>query len=120
MSTLSECHSPTKRRRHSPDFKAQIVSQCQQPGASVSRIALDNRLNANMVRRWIREADRADSANLPAFVSLSLPAVAAEKTSPVTGYPIRIEIPRPDGSLVVEWPANQADQCLVLLRELLR
>ncbi|MCH8533405.1 MAG: transposase, partial [Saccharospirillum sp.] len=35
-----------RRRRFSPDFKARIVAQCQEPGASVSRTALDNSLNA--------------------------------------------------------------------------
>lgn len=52
---------------HTPAFKSRIISACQQPGVSISRIALDRGLNANMVRRWIRESVRTYPANLPAF-----------------------------------------------------
>jgi transposase len=41
-----------KRRRYSKELKARIVAECLKPGASVSRISLDNGLNTNMVRRW--------------------------------------------------------------------
>lgn len=120
MSTLSVTPTQKKRRRHTSEFKARIVTSCQQPGVSVSRIALDHGLNANMVRRWIREAERAGSGDRAAFVPLRLPAATVENRSPVTGQSIRIKIPRPDGSLVIEWPSDQAHQCLMLLRELLR
>lgn len=53
MSSLSVISPTRTRRRFSREFKAQIVAQCQQPGVSVARIALDNDLNANLVRRWI-------------------------------------------------------------------
>jgi len=120
MSTLSVATAPQKRRRFSRAFKARIVASCQQPGVSVSRIALDHSLNANMVRRWMREAERSGADHVAEFVPLRLPATAAEKTPAVSGHPIRIEIPCPGGSMVVEWPADQADQCLTLLRSLMR
>jgi transposase-like protein len=50
MNELSVTKPYQRRRRFSRKFKAQIVAQCQEPGASVSRISLDNGLNANMVR----------------------------------------------------------------------
>ena len=59
MNDLSVTKPYQRRRRFSREFKAQIVAQCQEPGASVSRISLDNGLNANMVRRWMSEAQRA-------------------------------------------------------------
>lgn len=119
MSNLSVTKPYQPRRRHSPDFKARLVAECQKPGASVSRIALDNGLNANMLRRWINEARRAGSepSTTPAFVPVSLPAAATpvvEKRSV-----IRIEIPRASGAVVVEWPAEQAHRCAAFLRELL-
>lgn len=107
-----------RRLRYSPEFKAQIVAQCLEPGASVSRIALDNGLNANMVRRWIREARRGTKA--PGFVPILPAAVPAPDNPSVSGKrsTIRIEIPRTSG-VVVEWPVEQAHQCAALLRELL-
>ncbi|WP_413774368.1 transposase [Marinobacter sp. AN1] len=64
MNDLSVTKPYQRRRRFSREFKAEIVAQCLAPGASVSRIALDNGLNANMVRRWIREVQRADKTRV--------------------------------------------------------
>lgn len=50
---------PRRRRHFSREFKANVVASCLEPGVSVSRIALDNQLNANLLRRWIREAQQA-------------------------------------------------------------
>ena len=44
-----------KRRRHSEEFRARVVAACQEPGVSVASVALANGLNANLVRRWIKE-----------------------------------------------------------------
>lgn len=122
MSTLSVTKPYQQRRRFSREFKAQIVAECLKPGVSVSRIALDNGLNANMVRRWIHEARRAGKvpSTSPAFVPLKLPAPQGRNANAGDQRNrIRIEIPRAGGSLVVEWPAEQAHQCVALLRELL-
>ncbi|MFT0138295.1 transposase [Alcanivoracaceae bacterium MT1] len=99
-----------------------MVAACQEPGVSVSRIALDNQLNANLVRRWVRQAQQGGDTASPAFMPLALPAASAPVASaqPVERRShIRIEVPRPGGPVIVEWPAEQAPQCLALLRELL-
>ena len=125
MTNVSVTKPYQRRRRFSREFKAQIVAQCLKPGASVSRISLDNGLNANMVRRWISEARRAPKApaTTPRFVPVNLPTVAASAQSdqsvPDKRSTIRIEIPRAGGAVVVEWPAEQAHQCAALLRDLL-
>ena len=125
MDLLSVPQPQPRRRRHfSREFKANIVAACQEPGVSVSRIALDNQLNANLVRRWIREAEQAgQTTTSPAFMPLAIagassPAERSHATE--SGNRIRIEVPRPGGPVIVEWPAEQAHQCLALLRELLR
>ncbi len=42
------------RRSYSKSFKAQIVQECVQPGASIATVALSHSLNANLVHRiWI-------------------------------------------------------------------
>lgn len=47
------------RRQYTAEFKDDLVQRCLQPGASVSRIALDNGINANVLFRWRREHLRA-------------------------------------------------------------
>ncbi|MDS1311700.1 IS66-like element accessory protein TnpA [Marinobacter xiaoshiensis] len=124
MNELSVTKPYQRRRRFSREFKADIIRQCQEPGASVSRISLDNGLNANMVRRWISEARRANKATskTPGFVPVNLPTVDSAQSNqsvPNKRSTIRIEIPRAGGAVVVEWPAEQAHQCAALLRDLL-
>ena len=41
------------RRTHSPEFKAQVLAACRQPGASIAAVALAHGLNANVVRKWL-------------------------------------------------------------------
>ncbi len=99
MNELSVTKPYQRRRRFSREFKAQIVAQCLEPGASVSRISLDNGLNANMVRRWMSEAQRTDKTSAtPGFVPVNLPAAtSASSHQSVSNKPstIRIEIPGP-------------------------
>ena len=41
------------RRVHAAGFKAKVLAQCQEPGASVAAVAMANGLNANLVRKWL-------------------------------------------------------------------
>jgi transposase len=119
MSSLSAPQAPRKRRRYTKAFKARIINACQQPGASVSRVALDHGLNANLVRRWIKVAeDRPSTTSAFVPVPLSAPHSAPVYSTPARDA-VRIQIPRADGAVIIEWPADQATQCLALLRELL-
>jgi len=115
---------PRRRRHFSREFRAHIVAACQEPGVSVSRIALDNQLNANLVRRWIRDTQQPGQATTsPAFMPLVLPAASSPGERPRThgqDSRIRIEVPHAGGAVFVEWPAEQAHQCQALLLELLR
>jgi hypothetical protein len=45
MNNVSVTRLYRKRHRHAPEFKARLVAECHNPGASVSRIALNNDLN---------------------------------------------------------------------------
>lgn len=47
-----------RRRMHSPEFKAELVSHCQQAGVSVAAIAMEHGINPNLLRRWITEHER--------------------------------------------------------------
>ncbi|MFH6564851.1 transposase [Pseudomonas kulmbachensis] len=42
-----------QRRSYSKPFKAQVIQECAQPGASIANVALTHSLNANLVHKWI-------------------------------------------------------------------
>ena len=51
-----EIQIPVRRRRtHTESFKLAVINACQVPGASVAGVALAHGVNANQVRRWLRE-----------------------------------------------------------------
>ena len=75
--STKEPTTPTGRgwRRHSAEFKARVIELARRPGVSTAAVALANGLNANMLRRWVREAEECvlssahkDAAAVPAFV----------------------------------------------------
>lgn len=73
-------------RRHSDEFKSRVIELARQGHGSVAAVALANGLNANMLRRWVREAELADAApalscaqalvNPPAFVPVAVTDVS--------------------------------------------
>ncbi|MBD1555322.1 transposase, partial [Pseudomonas sp. C2L11] len=42
-----------QRSSYPKSFKAQVVQECLQPGASVSRVAISHGINANVIRKWL-------------------------------------------------------------------
>lgn len=50
VEVTQEVVQPTRRRRHSKEFKAQVIRAAIQPNASIAAVALHYRLNANMLR----------------------------------------------------------------------
>jgi len=112
-----------RRRRHSAEFKAEIVAACQRPGVSSAAVALAHSINANLLRRWVRESERAEgttakssgpvTAAREAFIAL--PAAAR----PVPG-PIQIEVRRGPTTVIVQWPVAALHECALWLRELLK
>lgn len=83
-----------QRRRHSTTFKAQVVAECQRPGASVAAIAHAYGVNANLVHKWRREspltlaAQRISSTD---FVALPLPAQSPDPTTAASSH-IEVEL----------------------------
>jgi transposase len=115
-----------RRRRHSALFKADAVGACQQPGVSVAAVALARGLNANLLRSWVRHAERGKA---PIAIRPTAPMEGIEGTQsfmPVALAPsqaaavIRIKVGRRGRRVIIEWPASAAHECAVLLRELVR
>jgi transposase len=112
-----------RRRTHSAHFKAEAVGACQQPGVSVAAVALARELNASMLHRWVKQAERSGR---PIAIRTTAPMESGETFVPVTlssnraeGV-IRIEVKRRGCTVSVEWPASAAHECALLLRELVR
>lgn len=119
-----ETQKPSRRRRHhSEEFKQAVIEACCEPDTSVSEIAIANGLDANQVRRWMRErgielpsrrAMMGEHEAAPAFVQLPMPPA-----EPSLGD-IRLEVRRGDIAIKIEWPLQASGDCASWLREWLR
>ena len=119
-----EIQKPSRRRRHHPEeFKLAVIEACCEPGASVAGIAMANSVNANQIRRWMRERGIEPPTRrvpmpvieaAPAFVQLPLAA-----TAPLVGD-IRIEVRRGNTAIKVDWPVQASGDCAIWLRDWLR
>lgn len=131
----------SQRRVHGAEFKAQVLAECQQPGASVAAIALAHGLNVNLLRKWLvgrgikrtglaaprTVACRADADGTPAaplqFIPVEVaPAPISAPVTPEASEPpaaeIHVDLTRGATQLSVRWPSAQADACAAWLREL--
>ena len=126
---MSSFEGGRRRRQHSAEFKAKVVAACRQPGISMAAVALAHGLNANLLRRWVVEAERSpqtrlpessarQTAAVPGFIALPLPR-PSPASSVAPADPIRIELTRGDTAIRVQWPLSAAAQCAAWLRELL-
>jgi transposase len=130
------------RRRHSAEFKAEVLAACEQPGASVSAVALAHGLNANLVHKW-RMARGVQLASITAPLTVPMAAAPApprpvlaadarfvpiEMCTPAQATPsgvahhgeavIHVELKRGATSVIVRWPSSAAADCAAWLREL--
>ncbi len=105
-----------------------MVAACRKPGVSIASVALANRLNANLVRRWV---DAEERSGLPArlappgklkplrpadeqFVPITIEATSTVRES------ITIELRHGAKIVNVAWPVSAASECAAWLRTLLR
>lgn len=108
-----------RRRRHSDQFKAQVVHACTQ-GVSVAAVALSHGLNANLVRRWLHKRGAGVSGAV-ALGTAQLPAATFMPVQVQSPTPdIRLELRRGAATVVVSWPAQEAAACGRWLQEWLR
>jgi transposase len=91
---------------------------------SIAAAAMARAINANLLRRWVVETERAEEmarsavkalpAPSEAFVALPMPAKATDKA------PIRIEVRRGALTVSVQWPGSAMHECALWLREVLK
>ncbi|MDF3886727.1 transposase [Cupriavidus basilensis] len=94
MERVSTAIERPRRKEYSAEFKAMVLQQAHQTGASVGGVALSHGLHPNMVHRWVREERERQM-------------LAAQRESP-TFIPLHVQ------------PLPAAQQCAQLLRDWLR
>lgn len=134
----------SQRRVHGAEFKAQVLAECEQPGASVAAVALAHGLNVNLLRKWLvgrgikrtglaapravtRKLAGSDDKSMSSlqFIPVEIapaPVVACadepKLAEPLDAEAIRVELTRGATQLRVRWPSAQAAACTAWLREL--
>ena len=107
--------TPRRRRAHSDAFKRDLVARSLEPGASVSAVALQAGINANLLFAWRRAhlrstaaamTRRAPSAGERAAVLLPVEVIAPGATAAVnthTTMASRATATAPSGSIEIEF-----------------
>ena len=99
------------RRTHSTEFKTDLVTTCRKPGVSVSAVALSHGLNANLLRRWMKQFPvDAKHPLAPAPAKLVPVQVEPVNTSP-TNEDIQFDIRRGSTRINIRWPMDKAEAC---------
>lgn len=109
------------RRRYSEELKAEVMAECDAPGASVAKVAMSRGINANVVHRWrqlAREGGQAAVAKPREFVAVAIAPQPAMQSQ--AGCAIEIELRRGAVTMKVTWPLSAAADFAAWTRELLR
>ena len=101
-----------QRSSYPKPFKAQVVQECLEPGASVSSVAISHGINANVIRKWLPIYRDKSFVPLPAFVPLQpMPKRHSDEA-------VVIALPLGDKSITVKWPISDPDGCARFIRSL--
>jgi transposase len=113
-----EAEQSRKRRRYSHELKAQIVAECDAPGASVAKVAMSHGINANILHGWRKLTRRAE----PAFAPQEFMPVAVAPAAQVHSDERVIELELRRGAVTIKllWPMSAAAELAAFTRESLR
>ena len=101
-----------QRSSYPKSFKAQVVQECLQPGASISSVAIGHGINANVVRKWLPLYRDQPPATLPAFVPVKVAPKRQAESSVI------IELPVGEQTITVKWPPSDPEGCVRFVRGL--
>jgi len=92
------------RRQYAATFKRELVERSLQPGASVSGIALENGINANVLFRWRREHLRAAAGvqRESSEQTVLLPVELAQAVTPTRQEPTPPRSSMPTGVIEID------------------
>lgn len=113
-----ETENSRKRRRYGAELKAQILAECDLPGASVAKVAMAHGINANIVHGWRKLAREAGAGSLP---ERFVPVAVAPVVPPALGErTIDVELRRGGITVKLSWPMSASMDLSAWMRELLR
>ena len=101
-----------QRSSYPKSFKAQVVQECLQPGASISSVAIGHGINANVIRKWLPLYRDQPPATLPAFIPVKVSPKKQVELSVI------IELPFGEQTITVKWPTADPDGCARFVRGL--
>ena len=109
-----------KRRRYSSELKAQILAECDVPGASVAKAAISHGINTNIVHGWpklTRQVMR--QLVLCSARSCRSRSHRRQRYGSMAGA-IEVELRRGALIMKIAWPMSAAGDVAAWTRELLR
>jgi transposase len=114
-----EAERSRKRRRYSRELKAQILAECDAPGASVAKVAMAHGINANILHGWRKLAREAvpQTVARQEFIPVTV-APTAQVRADERG--IELELRRSTVTIKLLWPMSEAAELAAFTRELLR
>ena len=92
----------------------------RQPGISVSAVALENGVNANLLRRWMKQFPV--DANLPIVPPPAklVPVQLEQVNASPPNEDIQFDIRRGSTRINIRWPIDKAEACAQWLGALLK
>ena len=108
------------RRSYSEAFKAQVMAECEAPGASVAKVAMSHGINDNVVHRWRQLARESRAVAAPAPRSEFIPVTLTTNHACPGSHDIRVEVRRGATAITVSWPCSAAAECATWLRDWLK
>ena len=110
MDTQGLLPPPIKRhrRRHSRQFKQQVVTASFVPGASIAGVARKFEVNANLVHNWRKQLGQTapDSTD---FIRVAPLSMGSDKGGTPVAETLRVEIASAMGVVTLHWPMTQLD-----------
>lgn len=93
------------KRDYDPAAKRRLIALCRRPGVSIARLALKAQINANQLRKWIREHERGNAGTYvtepvaSTFVPLTCisPAITIESSVPEPQIIACVHVRLPNG-----------------------
>ncbi len=108
-----------RRRQHTPEFKQRLVALCQ-PGVSISGVALAHGVNANLLRRWIKQYPACMPSKSVTVPAKLVPVQVSLPTEVPAHDAIEISIQKGRARVSIRWPGNQAHACGQWLADLIK
>ena len=95
----------TGRRTFTREYKQELVAKCREPGVSASAMALAHGLNANVLRKWMRQQAPVPPATRSSPAPVLLPVTLAPAPAKRTKRAVAAQAPRrlaSEGSIDIE------------------